>query len=396
VSRFLAALIALAVLAACVALFGVPDAGAQRDDVTLKLERFYDNACRCYKLRFSGTIGSGAANEYVAVLQQKCGSNSATAIAGATTQQGGVWTAEPVSFGARPGEDSSTYQARWNGRLSDPLRFTGKVHISLTPLARGRYRVNVSTSATGQNMKGRMIELQRLVGGRWTLVQTASLRGARGTFTATVTARARNQSFRVFVPARSAAPCYVATPSQPFVAGRRPAPGSAAVIDRTVSCSAGVRGGLRMVEVGAFTGAEQPPLPRSAGFGVTSNWVPDASLVSASSGAVQLNPTRCTGASTSVPLVTQGLRGGLVSTGDLEYKCETPRRVLVRIRAVFHVPMKLEPDRTFGYPMLRVLGEIKEAQLAVRSPSGRSLAFASLVGGKARLLVAPSCAKDEP
>jgi hypothetical protein len=152
-----------------------------------------------------------------------------------------------------------------------------------------------------------------------------------------------------------------------------------------------MRGGLRIVEVGTFIGAEQPPLPRSGSFNLTSNWVPDATLVSASTGGVQLNPTRCTGASTRVPLVTQGLRGRPASSGELEYKCEAPRRVLVRVRAVFHVPMKLESDRTFGYPMLRALGEVKEAQLAVRSPSGRALGFASLADGKARLFTAPSC-----
>jgi hypothetical protein len=175
------------------------------------------------------------------------------------------------------------------------------------------------------------------------------------------------------------------------VAGRPPAPGSAAAIDRTLSCSTAMRGGLRMVEVETFIGSEQPPLPRSASFSLTSNWVPDATLVSASTGGIQLNPTRCTAANTRVPLVSQGLRGRPASSGELEYKCEAPRRVLVRIRALFHVPMKLESDRTFGYPMLRALGEVKEAQLAVRSQSGRALAFASVADGKARLHTAPSC-----
>jgi hypothetical protein len=393
-SKALTALVAVVALGAGAGAVGVSESGAQGDQVTVRAERFWDEACRCYKLRFSGTIPSAAANEYVAVLQQKCGSGSATAIAGATTQPGGSWQAEPIGPIARPGQDSSTYRARWNGRLSDPLTFRAEVPLSLTALAGGRYRVNVSTSATGQSMNGRRIELQRLVAGRWTFARRATLRGRRGTFTTTVTARARNQSFRLFVPARSAAPCYLATTSEPFVAGRPPAPGSAAVIDRTLSCSTAMRGGLQLVEVGTFTGAEQPPLPRSASFSLTSNWVPDATLVSASTGGVQLNPTRCTGARTRVPLATQGLRGRPPSSGELEYKCEAPRRVLVRIRVLFHVPMKLESDRTFGYPMLRALGEVKEAQLAVRSPSGRALAFARLAGRKARLLTAPSCVED--
>jgi hypothetical protein len=385
--------VALLVSATAVAAVLASNARGQREDVTLRVERFYDNACRCYKLRFSGTIASGAANEYVAVLQQKCGSGAPTAIAGATTQQGGAWVADPVS-GARPGEDSSTYQARWNARLSDPLRFRGKVPLSLTPLARGRYRVGVSTFDTAQSMKGRVVELQRLARGRWTPVQRVRLRGTGGTFAAVVTARARNQSFRIFVPAASAAPCYVATPSQPFVAGRPPAPGSAAVIDRTFSCSTAMRGGLRMVEVRASIGTEQPPLPRTVGFTFTSNWVPDATLASVWTGGAFLNPARCTGATRRIPLATEGLRGRPLRSGDLEHKCEAARRVLVRIRAVFHVPTKLEPDRTFGYQMLRALGGVKEAQLVVRAQSGRALVFASLAGGKPRLLTAPGCFED--
>lgn len=373
------------------ALYVAASPAAPAQDVTLRAERFWDEACRCYKLRFSGTIPSTAANEYVVVLQQKCGSQSATAFAGASTTQGGSWQSEPIGPVARPEQDSSTYRARWNGRLSEPLTFKAKVPLSLTPLAGGRYRVSVRAE---QDMNGRRIELQRLVAGRWTLVRRATLRGRRGAFTTTVTARARNQSFRLFVPAKSAAPCYTATASETFVAGRPAAPGSAAIIDRTLSCSTAVQGGLRMVEVGTYLGPEQPPLPRSASFNLMTNWIPDATLVSGSTGGIQLNPTRCAAASTRVPLVSQGLRARPASSGEQAYECEAPRRVLVRIRAVFHVPTKLEPDRTFGYPTLQGRGQVKEAQLAVRSQSGSALAFASVASGKVRLLTAASCTED--
>jgi hypothetical protein len=393
-SKALTALVAVVALGAGAGAVGVSESGAQGDQVTVRAERFWDEACRCYKLRFSGTIPSAAANEYVAVLEQKCGSASSTAIAGASTTQGGAWQSEPIGPIARPGQDTSTYRARWDGRLSEPLTFRAKVPVLLTPLSGGRYRVTVSSSATGQSMNGRRIELQRLVAGRWTLVRRATLRGRGGNFTTTVTARGRNQSFRIFVPAKAAAPCYVATASQPFVAGRPPAPGSAAVIDRTLSCTTAVRGGLRMVDVGTFVGTQQPPLPRSASFNLMTNWIPDATLVSGSTAGIQLNPTRCTAASARVPLVSEGLRRTPSPSGDQEYKCEAPQRVLVRIHAVFHVPTKLEPDRTFGYATLWARGEVKEAQLAVRSPAGRNLAFASLSGGKVRLRTAPSCVED--
>jgi hypothetical protein len=394
-SRTLAFVLGIVALSVSMAAVGTPDGGAQREDVTLRLERFYDPACRCYKLRFSGTIASGQANEYVAVLQQVCGSASSTAIAGASTRAGGVWEAEPVN-GAAPESDSSTYRARWNNRLSEALVFRGNVRLSLAELARGRFRVTVDTADTRQNMSGRAVELQRLVAGQWTRVQRAKLRGRGGAFTTTVTARGRGQSFRIAIPARSAAPCYSATTSRPFVAGRPAAPGSTAVIDRTFACSTAMRGGLRIIEISGFAGAQQAPLPRAASFGLSTNWTPDATLVSASTAGVQLNPTRCTAASRRVPLAAAGLRGGAAPSSGQEYECEVPRRVFVRVRAVFHAPTKLEPDRAFGYLQLQARGEVKEAALAVRTPSGRSLAFASLRTGAARVFAAPGCTEDVP
>jgi hypothetical protein len=394
-SRVLAFVVCLVAFIAAVVTLGAQEGRAQREDVTLRLERFYDNACRCYKLRFSGTIASGQANEYVAVLQQECGSASSTAIAGASTRAGGVWEAEPVA-GAAPESDSSTYRARWNNRLSEALVFRGNVRLSLAELARGRYRVIVDTADTRQNMTGRIIELQRLVAGRWTRVQRAKLRGRAGAFTTTVTARGRGQSFRIAIPARSAGPCYSATTSRPFVAGRPAAPGSAAVIDRNFACSTAMRGGLRMIEISAFAGARQPPLPQTASFGLSSNWTPDATLVSASTAGLQLNPTRCAATSRRLPLTAAGLRGGAAPSQGQEYECEAPRRVFVRVRAVFRAPTKLEPDRAFGYLQLQARGEVREAALAVRTPSGRSLAFASHGAGKARVLAAPGCTEDVP
>ena len=87
-SRVFASVLGTIALAVGFAAFGAPEGDAQGGDVTLRLERDYDDASRSYKLRFSGTIASGAANDYVAVLQQKCGSGSGggTAIAGASTQ----------------------------------------------------------------------------------------------------------------------------------------------------------------------------------------------------------------------------------------------------------------------------------------------------------------------
>jgi hypothetical protein len=357
-------------------------------DVTLRMERFYDNAGRCYKLRFSGTIASQAANEYVTILRQECGSRSPTAIAGASTRAGGLWEAEPVS-GARPEFDSSSYRARWNGRLSEPLTFRGKLQISLAELGRGRYRVAVSTD---QKMKGRPVELQRLVGGQWRRLRSARLAPFRGDFAATFTVRRRGLSLRALVPARSAGPCYSATASQTFTSGAATGPGSgAAVIDRTLLCSIAMRGGIRLLELNA---SSQTPTG-AAYFGLTTNWSPDAGLVSATTESLSLNPTRCTPTRLRVRLTTKNLEGGSAGPSEREFECETPSRVLVRIRAVFRSRAALETNRDFGYPMLIAGGEVKETSLAIRTQAGRPLAFASIhESGRARVFAAPSCISE--
>lgn len=357
-------------------------------DVTLQMERFYDNACRCYKLRFSGTIASQAANEYVTILRQECGSRSATAIAGASTRAGGAWEAEPVT-GARPEADSSTYRARWNGRLSEPLTFRGKLQISLAQLGRGRYRVTVNTD---QKMKGRPVELQRLVGGQWRRTRSARLAPFRGDFAATFTVRRRGLRLRALVPARSAGPCYSATASQTFTSGAATGPGSgAAVIDRTLLCSIAMRGGIRLLELNA---AARTPTG-AAYFGLTTNWSPDAGLVSATTESLSLNPTRCTPSRVRVALTTQNMEGGSVAASEQQFECETPSRVLVRLRAVFRSRAVLETHRDFGYPELRAGGQVKEAALAIRTRGGRPLAFASVhESGRTRLFGGRGCVED--
>jgi hypothetical protein len=373
--------------------------GATSADVTLRLERFYDNACRCYKLRFSGTIASDRANEYVAVLQQRCGSPSATAIAGASTHEGGSWEAEPVS-GPRPGSDSSTYRARWEGRLSEPLTFRAELPISLTRLPGGRYRVTVSTLDTRQRMRGRVIELQRLTAGQWTRVRRARLVRAPGStgvsFSAVFRVRTRGLTLRVWAPAATASPCFAATASESWVSGRTPGTSSgpaAPVIDRTFLCSTAMRGGIRQISVQATAAAR--PAPGGASFTVLTSWVPDGSLASGSTAGVALNPTHCRPSRANVPLTTAKLEGGSPGTSGQEFDCETPPRVLVRVRAEFRVPTPLQTSRDFGYPQLVARGEVTKASLAVRTPTGRPLAFAAVfASGKARLFAARSCTED--
>jgi hypothetical protein len=381
--------------AAVAAVLAVTATGAPAVEVTLQVERIYDNACRCYELRFSGTVPSAAAYEYVAVLQQKCGQRGFRAFAGASTRGGGSWEAEPV-FGTRPGQDSSTYRARWRGRLSRPLQFRASFAISLTKLGGGRYRVTVRTTDVPQKMKGRVVELQRLSAGQWARVQRARLAAYLGSHSVVFTVGTPGLTLRALVPARSASPCYAATASETWVSAE-PSPASGAnVIDRTVLCTTASRGGIRQISIEALSALQEGAGAHPPSFNVTTTWVPDGRLASGSTGHVDLNPTRCTQTTTRVPLTAQGLRGGSPGPFGRVFDCETPSRVLVRIRAAFRVPTTLESIRPFGYPMLVAQGEAREALLAIRTPTGKPLALATVSeSGKARLLTAPICVEDD-
>jgi hypothetical protein len=206
-------------VAAGIAVFGVfsPAAvAAPSQDMTLKVERFYEQQFGMWRLRFTGAIPSGAANEYVAVLHQKCGQRFSTAIGGATTGEGGFYEAIP-RFGNPP--QSGTFRALWKGHRSDPITLRSPVRITLERGSGRRYRVRV---AADSDLSGRFVALQRLAGGRWTHVRRARLvpygQGGYGTFyTAAFKVRKRGLRLRIFVPEKTAAPCHEPAASQTFV-----------------------------------------------------------------------------------------------------------------------------------------------------------------------------------
>ncbi|MGH3134134.1 MAG: hypothetical protein ACRDNY_10430 [Gaiellaceae bacterium] len=212
-------LIALALAAMTGSAGAAPPAETQ--GVTLSFIRYYDQACRCYKARLSGRIASGAANEDVAVLRQYCGRSFSTAVAGARTREGGFWETELPIVVSRPDAlVSESYRARWNGQLSEPVTFRGHLVVSHRKLSRKRHRVTAFTSVNNPvDLRGRTILLQRQIEERWRRIATARLTPAPVkyyTFVATFTVPRRGWRLRAFVPAKSAAPCFTASASEPW------------------------------------------------------------------------------------------------------------------------------------------------------------------------------------
>jgi hypothetical protein len=400
VTRLAPALLVIAAAATLAATAG----GVPAAEVTLRVERYFDPACTplpgmapspnrggCHRLRFAGTISSGAAGEYVSVLHQRCGSTGpGTSLVGAQTKERGAWD----TFW---GVTSGTFRARWNNNMSDPVRFRDSVRISVTKLSGFSHRVSVSGD---QDMKGRIIELQRLVGGQWRLFRRARLVDDRITYgvnsTATFAVRKRGLVLRAFVPAKSAAPCYLPTASEQWTSGV--ASGSSGlgtrVIDRTLLCSTALQGGIRLVTIGAAnanaTGPGQPPL-----LSVSSGFAQPPGFVYASTASLTLYPDRCKQTRVPVRLQAGKLRAATPGLSARYFDCETPPRVFLRIRAVFREPATLESNRDPGYQTLSAQGDVSEAAVAVRTPSGKPLAFAAISGPKARLFTARSCVEDD-
>lgn len=186
------------------------------------------------------------------------------------------------------------------------------------------------------------------------------------------------------------------------------------LVDRTFSCSVGSTLGARILKVSARSGFRAPETPRKwkwladAGLGGR-----DGSYVFVSAGAppppplaansppwrwLQVELGRCSSSRVRVPLSPGGLTGGAADQiGSDRYECRAPSRVLVRVRALFQVATTLRRQRRYGKSWLTTAtaAVAREASFAVRTPTGKPIAFAEVVeSGKARLFTAPRCAPD--
>lgn len=215
-----------------------------------------------------------------------------------------------------------------------------------------------------------------------------------------------------------------ARPSLPTAAAGRASRGTTeAVIDHTYACATVFLGGIYRVEsrahVGRRIGSEWAKLPYAvvASGGVTRTpgvdtapgnslaWVtagnpsPSSTIdlewlafTARAGGTLGVNRTLCNPAHAAVSLSTSGLRGGAVGSDGTTIECDAPKRVFVRFRATVRGSTVLrERARLF----LATNAPASDAKLAVRTPSGRLLAYADVSdSGKARLFTARSCVPD--
>ena len=176
------------------------------------------------------------------------------------------------------------------------------------------------------------------------------------------------------------------------------------VLDRTYRCAVGVDGGIRSLNVYAQTGVRD--LERRATWKTPPHFAVLPSLTTTqfrvwAGGPVSESPRSigplpgptpwvdtmilrgCPRVSFSVPFVRRELSGGRASPFGDRYQCPAPRTVLLRLRVEFTRPVSV--GRTTRVP-------VRSASLAVRTASGRPIAYADVhESGRSRLFAANGC-----
>ncbi len=158
-----------------------------------------------------GRVEGGTAGELVTVLAAVCPRKFATSVAGGTIFGGRLFETSASSPNT-----AVTYQARWNGRLSKPVRVWPPMPIESDVVGKSSVVVRIDTSEALQNLTGKLVELQRRESDsfvwhtyrRGRLKRDASAGSFPFRFTTTFTGVGRNLILRVRVPGKTGAPCF--------------------------------------------------------------------------------------------------------------------------------------------------------------------------------------------
>jgi hypothetical protein len=209
---------------AVIALAGVLAVGgaasATSIDVAMVLSQ-HRNQNGVLVLTFAGTVTSSASGEIVDVLGQDCGTRSFRLIQGTHTRAGGGWRVENPQSEApyrwTPVHSGMTFKARWKNEESGTVAWRVKAPLGTVKVKGKRaWRVSTSPPTAFVTMKGKLVVLQRLRGGRWIEVQRKRL-AHRPSFTkgafnheAVFQIPQRGWTVRALLLTKSAAPCYLA------------------------------------------------------------------------------------------------------------------------------------------------------------------------------------------
>lgn len=206
--------------------------------------------------------------------------------------------------------------------------------------------------------------------------------------------------------------------------GPAEAAASVAVIDRTYACSTVILGGLYQIEARAHAGrrrgSQWSKLPYAvvstggwAGTLIGNPYARENSLawITAgtpsrdttadlegetfpvqSGGTLGVNKELCKPSRAALPLRSAGLRGGSAGGRGEAFDCDSPRQVVLRLKATV---LSNAAFRERANVFLASNVVVRRAELAVRTHAGRLLGYAEVSeSGQARLFIAKGCTRE--
>jgi hypothetical protein len=158
-----------------------------------------------YSIIVSGTVDNGKAGEVVDIEAKDCGAQFFRGVAGATTTEGGRYTAQHFA------RITTTLRAVWKGVSSAQVTVPQSPQIAIAKgKRRGRFRVSVYAV---QSFWKKRVQVQRRIDNSWKTVKTVALTetGSYGDYWAPVRLTVPKGSLlRAYVPRAQTRPCYIA------------------------------------------------------------------------------------------------------------------------------------------------------------------------------------------
>lgn len=171
------------------------------------------------------------------------------------------------------------------------------------------------------------------------------------------------------------------------------------VVDRTCVVTVPVWAGLRVAYAQGQSGVRDQGDPSKwfalAHVGVSGLAGLQAGAPKVKSGAPQSTSSfgvarACRQTRARTPFAPAGLAGGRLGQLYESYKCVLPKRVRLRVRAVFREPVSL---RVHGESLF-TQAPVKAGYLAVQTEKGRPLVYGDVFeSGRARLFLAANCSR---
>jgi hypothetical protein len=158
----------------------------------------------------------------------------------------------------------------------------------------------------------------------------------------------------------------------------RAVPSASRVIDRTLSCETGLTGGLHEIWIRSNSAYGQGANRPVGEAELLSNIQPSGRLVWLAQAGLEVSPA-CMATKATVPLTPRGLTGGVVGQIEERVACESTRRVLLHVRAVFRSPVTLRRGQPYGFPLLYAHSPVSSGSFAVRTSSGKPLLYSTVL-----------------